>query len=314
MRLKESFYRRKVHQVQAALAQEELDGVLLLDSHNVIYASGFFHIPSERPLGLFIPSSGSPTLFVPLLEQENAADTWIEDIRTYFEFPGEQHPVNWMVGECNCSMLGIDSLSHELFMGLGDGVRITHLVEKMRWVKDPEEIALIEKAASYADFCLSYLLENAGDIIRDGGTELDLLNACISATAAKMKGEVEDIFRLHGGSIVGTVHSGARAALPHGSPIARKPQRGETIIAGIGAAVGGYHAESGATFIVDAPQGDQMHCLQAAVDCDAAGVAALRAGDALCGCECSGVGCAARGRLKRCNSPSDWAWDGLTRA
>ena len=42
--------------------------------------------------------------------------------------------------------------------------------------------------------------------------------------------------------------------------------------------VGGYHAESGATFIVGYPVADQMHCLQAAVDCDAAAADRLRPG------------------------------------
>lgn len=276
--LDESFYRRKIGQIQANLEKEQLDGLLLLNAANVIYTSGFFHIPSERPLGLFIPANGKPVLFVPLLERENAADTWIGDIRTYFEYPGEEHPVKWMVREAGVSRLGIDSLTVDVFRLLGDGVVITSLIERMRWIKEPEEIALIEQAASYADYCLEYVRDHAANIIRDGGTELDILKVCVGATAAKMKQEVGEVFKLHGGSVVGTVHSGPRAALPHGSPIERRPQVGEPMIAGIGASVGGYHAESGATFVIGEPRGDVMRCLQAAADCDAATVAALKAG------------------------------------
>ncbi len=72
--LSESFYRGKVAQIQASnWTAEGLDGVLLLDVYNVIYASGFFHTPSERPMGLLIRKSADPVLLVPLLEQENAA-------------------------------------------------------------------------------------------------------------------------------------------------------------------------------------------------------------------------------------------------
>jgi Xaa-Pro aminopeptidase len=278
MMLTEAFHRRKIAQIQTRLDAERLDGLLLLDQHNIIYASGFFHIPSERPLGLFIPRTGAPALFVPLLEQENAAATWIGDIRTYFEYPGEMHPVQWMVKEVGVARLGIDAISHDLFRRLGDGVLTTLLVEQMRWVKEPEEIVLVEKASAYADYCLEYVRDHAADLIRAGGTELDILRAGISATAAKMKSEVGEIFRLTGGSVVGTVHSGPRAALPHGAPIERKPGLGEPMIAGIGASVGGYHAESGATFIIGEPRGDQMRCLRAAADCDAAAVRALRGG------------------------------------
>lgn len=291
--LPESFYRRKVAQIQAALDADRLDGLLLLDVSNVIYASGFFHVPSERPLGFYIPRSSEPAFFVPLLEQENAADTWVKDIRTYFEYPGETHPVEWMVRESGAARLGIDALSHDVFRRLGENVVLSPIVEQMRWVKDAEEIAFIEKAATYADYCLEYIRDHAADIISDGGTELDILKACISATSAKMKAEVGEIFKLRGGSVVGTVHSGPRAALPHGSPIERRPQPGEPMIAGIGASVGGYHAESGATFIIGEPRGDQMRCLQAAADCDAAAVRALRPGGT-----CTSVNTAALNMLR----------------
>ena len=269
MTLGEAFYRRKVEQIQARLEAENLGGLLLLDAHNVIYASGFFHIPSERPLGLFIPRQGEPALFVPLLEEENAAGTWIGDVRTYFEYPGEEHPVVWMKRECGVRPLGIDAVSAGVFRLLGEGVVLTDLVEKMRWIKEPEELALIEQAARYADYCLEQVRDHAAEIIRAGGTELDILKMCLDATSAKMRAEVGELFQLRGGSVVGTVHSGPRAALPHGSPLRRQPRPHEPLIAGIGAMVGGYHAESGATFIVGEPAGDQMRCLQAAAACDA---------------------------------------------
>lgn len=291
--LSEAFYRRKIGQIQARLEAEGLDGLLLLDVPNVIYACGFFHTPSERPLGLFIPGSGEPALFVPLLEQENAGDTWVRDIRTYFEYPGEMHPVQWMVAEAGVERLGVDTLTVDVFNKLGGRVTVTPLIEQMRWVKEPEEIAFVEKAASYADYCLEYIRDHAAAIIRDGGTELDILRACVGTTAAKMKAEVGEIFKLRGGSVVGTVHSGPRAALPHGAPIERKPQIGEPMIAGIGASVGGYHAESGATFVIGEARGDVMRCLQAAADCDAAGVQALRVGNT-----CAAVNEAALGVLR----------------
>jgi Xaa-Pro dipeptidase len=278
MPLGEAFYRRKVEQIQSEMDAENLDGVLLIDTSNVMYASGFIHTDSERPIGFFIPKSGNPALFVPLLEQENADATWIGDIRTYFEFPGEEYPVNWMVREAGVTRLGIDHISHDVFMTLGDGVTTTSLVDRLRWVKDPEELEVIKQAARYADYCLEQVLANAGAIIRDGGTELDILRQCIGATSEKMKAEIGEQFRLRKGAVVGTVHSGPRAALPHGSPMARQPQVGETLIAGIGASVAGYHAESGATFVVGELVGDTMHCLQAAADCDQAGIDALKAG------------------------------------
>jgi Xaa-Pro aminopeptidase len=278
MMLDAAFYRRKIARIQAALPRAALDGMLLLDTHNVIYASGFWHIPSERPIGLYIPASGEPTLFVPLLEGENAADCVVSDIRTYFEYPGEVHPVVWMRRECGAKRLGIDVVDHAVFARLGEGVVMSPLVEQMRWIKESEELALIEYAARYADYCLEQVRDHAGQIIREGGTELDILRMCLSATSVRIRKEVGEMFRLGGGAVVGTVHSGPRAALPHGAPGHRQPQPGEPIIAGIGVSVGGYHAESGATFVVGEPSAEVMRCLRAAADCDRAAIDALRPG------------------------------------
>lgn len=278
MMLPISFYRNKITEMQAAMAREGLDGLLILDANNVNYAIGFHHIPSERPLGVFVPQHGDPALFVPLLEQENAADTWVTDIRAYFEYPGEQHPVVWMVTEANVRRLGIDTLTVDVFRMLPEGVEITSLVERMRWIKSPEELQLVEQAAGYADYCLEMVRDHAPAMIRDGATELDILKFCVGEAAAKLRREVGERFQLRGAAVVGTVHSGPRAALPHGSPMARQPQPGELMIAGIGANVGGYHAESGATFIIGEPVGDQMRVLQAAADCNDAAVNALRPG------------------------------------
>ena len=305
MPLGEAFYRRTVARIQEHLDRAALDGLLLLDAHNVVYASGFVHSPSERPLGFYIPRHGDPALFVPLLEQENAADTWIGDIRTYFEYPGDEHPALWMIRESGAGRLGVDTFSPTLLRQAGAHVTLTSLVEQMRWVKTPEEIALIERAAAYADFCLDIVRAQAGDIVSAGGTELDILSACLTATLDKMIAEAGATFGRRGLKVTGTVHSGPRAALPHGEPIERRPQPGETLIAGIGAMVGGYHAESGVTFILGDASAEQMRIIAAMSACDAAAVAALQPGvpcadvndAALAALRDAGLGAAIRHRI-----------------
>ena len=278
MPLGEAFYRCRVEAIQAQLATENLHGTLLLDTYNVMYASGFIHTESERPIGFFVPAVGDATLFVPLLEKENAAATWVGDIRSYFEFPGEEHPVSWMLREAACPAIGIDRIDYALAARLARPVKPSSLVQRMRWVKEPEEISLIKQAAHFADYCLEQVLAHAGAIIRDGGTELDILRDCLNKTLAKMKTEIGEQFHLRKSAVVGTVHSGPRAALPHGSPMARQPKVGETLIAGIGASVAGYHAESGATFVVGDADEDKMSCLRAARACNQAAINALKVG------------------------------------
>ena len=163
----------------------------------------------------------------------------------------------------------------------------------MRALKDPAELALIRAAARYADACLEAILDGGGAVIAAGGSELDVLELGVGAARALQEAELGDRFGPAKTTVVGTVHSGPRAALPHGRTSDRTPRPGEVLIAGIGAAVGGYHAESGATFALGAPSEDQRRCLEAAEACHDAAVAAL-----VPGTPCAAVNAAGLERLR----------------
>ncbi|KPJ74984.1 MAG: peptidase M24, partial [Gemmatimonas sp. SG8_23] len=62
-----------------------VDGLLLLAPGNVRYATGWHFSVNERPVGLWLPTSGEPLLFVPLLELENALEVPGVEVRTYEE-------------------------------------------------------------------------------------------------------------------------------------------------------------------------------------------------------------------------------------
>lgn len=264
----------------------DLDGVLLLEMASVVWATGFVHAPSERPVGLHVPVDGEPTLFVPLLEREHAEEDAGVRIETYEEFPGEVPAVLWMLDRVRALQpagphVAVDVLDARWW---GDArERLPQLVvapvaAEVRAVKDDAELALIEAAARYADACLDAILNGAATVLAAGGTELDVLELGVGAARALQVSELGGRFGAARTTVVGTVHTGPRAALPHGQTMARTPRPGEVLIAGIGAAVGGYHAESGATFVLGEPSADQRRCLLAAEACHDAAVAALRVG------------------------------------
>ena len=87
-RLPPEWYQRKIKQVQAKIAERNLNAMVLLNAHNVVYATGYFHLPTERPLAVLIPASGDPALFVPGLESDQVKLWWIKDVDVYFDFPG----------------------------------------------------------------------------------------------------------------------------------------------------------------------------------------------------------------------------------
>ncbi|WP_424940120.1 M24 family metallopeptidase [Aliiroseovarius sp. S253] len=81
-----SEFATRTEKAQALMAQQCLDGMLLLTEPEVRYFSGFhtlFWQSPTRPWFLFIPASGKPIAIIPEIGAELMRQTWIEDIRTW---------------------------------------------------------------------------------------------------------------------------------------------------------------------------------------------------------------------------------------
>lgn len=290
-----SHHRAIQDDLRTALIARGFDGFLAVDTYDVVHLCGFFHSPNERPVGLYVPVDGAPVLFVPLLEKENAETCWVGDQRIYDEYPGEEDPILWMIRETGARRLAIDTIPVRLLEAARaqvDSLAISDLAAQSRWCKRPEELAFVRAAAAYADLCLEAIHDGAAGIIRAGGTELDILRHGVGVAQAALLRDHGVTLGATKLAITASVHSGPRAALPHGKTGARQPRPGDTLIAGIGCALGGYHAESGATWTIGAPDAAQRACLAAA---DAARDAAIAA--AVPGASCAAVDARARAAI-----------------
>lgn len=255
-------------------------GVLLLDTWNVVWASGWAHIPSERPIAYFVPVAGEPQLFVPQLELEHAAEA-AGDVRTYWEYPGSEPPELWMLRELGGGRIALDGGSWSVVEQLRAAeprVVVEPAIARLRYIKSEPELARTELAARYADYALEVARRSLGDGVREGITELDVVRAVQSAVTTRMQREVPELVDIYRGAAGLTVHTGPRAALPHGRPGPVPIRPGDTVIAGVGVRAGGYHAESGCTFVIGDATPEQLRCLRAGWACDQAAFAALRPG------------------------------------
>lgn len=269
MRLHEPFYRKLIGRVQQALETRGLEGLFTASYPEIYYLAGFFHYPTERPVGLFVPRTGDPVLFIPRLEEDYVREGgWAPDVESYFEYPGEVHPLDWMCARLaargfETARLGWEeNLSVAAQERLGGGlphvtwVRAGDLVGAMRLVKEPEEIALMQKAAEYSD----WMLGEGVRLVRSGGrpSEIDLEQAMVRGVIHKMQAELDPVVAVPG--LAGAlVCSGPRSAFPHGLPTGRRIAPGENLILSVACFVGGYFAESERTFVLGDPSADQRH-------------------------------------------------------
>jgi Xaa-Pro aminopeptidase len=274
-------YRRRVAAIQDSIGAAGYDGLLVLNAANLMWATGFFHIPNERPLGLYLPAQGKSLFLAPLLEKENAEATWVGDVRCYTEFPGVTPAEAWMMEQIGAERVAVDSASHGAFEHMRSRKPLLVLdetIQHMRYLKTEAEIELTRQAAAYADYGLSIAREVVAQGLRSGISELDVVKIVQAQTTARMQSELEDLVNFYRGAVALTAHTGPRCALPHGHSGPHPIEPGHTLIVGIGVKVGGYHAESGCTFVVGEPSRDQHRCLEATWACDEAALEALQPG------------------------------------
>lgn len=275
-------FREDVRRRLRARAQAEgLDGLLLLGAGNVTYATGWHFSVNERPVGLWLPVDGDALLLVAHLELENATAVPGVEVRTYEEFPGERLPVLWMIEEMGARRIAIDTLGAELMDTARAELDRLDLVDHARperSVKGAAELRLVHEAARFADMVLERLLAAAGDILEQGGTERDLLADCTGHVETILSATHGDAFQGTLTRITASLHSGPRAALPHGAVTTRRPLRGEPIVAGVGCSLGGYHAESGVTLVLGDIDPEQLRVMEAMAEAGAATVRGLERG------------------------------------
>lgn len=79
-------FERRLERVQALMADEDLDALMVTTEENIRYFSGFqtqFFQSPTRPWFLVVPKAGKPIAIIPGIGAQSMAGTWIEDIRTW---------------------------------------------------------------------------------------------------------------------------------------------------------------------------------------------------------------------------------------
>lgn len=139
-------------------------------------------------------------------------------------------------------------------------------VAGLRQVKEPAEVARLERAAAIADVALAELFAT----VEVGDTERDL--------ARRIERHMLDL-GAEDRSYETIVATGPNAALPHARPSGRAIEAGDFLLIDVGAKVDGYGSDMTRTIVVGAEPTDEQrrwwHAVEAA---QAAGVALVAAG------------------------------------
>jgi Xaa-Pro aminopeptidase len=227
--------------LRGALRSEGLDALLVTHLPNIRYLTGF---------------TGSAALLL----VGDATTTLITDFRYAVQAPAEAGTaavvevdqksvwdrLSLVLGTAPAASLGIEAQAltvadAERVAGLTRGrlVPTKELVERLRAIKSPEEVAAIRAAATLAQEALAEVLP----AVRAGRTEREI-GAALEGALRRRGSEWHPFPTI--------VASGPRAALPHARTSDRTIEPGEWLLLDFGAQVDGYCADLTRTMVVGA--------------------------------------------------------------
>jgi Xaa-Pro aminopeptidase len=223
------------------MEDEGLDGLLVTHLPNIRYLTGF-----SGSAALLLVRSDTTTLITDFryavqapAEAGEAAEVEV-DQRSVWERLGRVL-AGTPVGALGLEAHALTLRDADRVAGLGRSrlVPTVDLVERLRAIKSPEEVAAIRAAADLAQAALAEVLPS----IRVGQTELEV--AAALEAALRRRGSEWHPFPT-------IVASGPRAALPHARTSGRTIAAGEWLLLDFGAQVAGYCADLTRTIVVGA--------------------------------------------------------------
>lgn len=270
--ISEAEYKSRITKIREYLTEQELDALYLVDSTSIFYLTGYFFITTERPAALIIPVEGKITFLGPLLEEDHIPlkTRIIEDVKTYRDYPGKKHPIHYFaefLREMNLAnkCLGIDvttgaagkwgyrgpPISKKL--PEAEFVEVKDLVSNMRLIKSKEEIELIRESAKWTNLAHNLLQEYTAEGSWDVEVALAASHEASSIMKKVLGGEYEPVRRSSPVSVGFRGQIGEMSAIPHSIATKRRIRKGDVVVTGALADVGGYSCELERTMIVGKP-------------------------------------------------------------
>ena len=273
MRITEQEFASRRELLAERLAERGLSGCVLFDPHRVLYYTGFHFIATERPIAFALAAGGGGGMLVPRLELEHAkANTAVQEVAHYDEYPGEQHPMTALrelIDALGISdRLGADQDGYPWVFGyrgpsLGEFTQIADLVEDQMAIKSAAEIALLRESSKWANLAHALLQRYT----RPGVSETEVSQRAGAEATAAMLDAIGPIYRAQSPWYEGAVAGyrgqiGRGAAIPHALANNVVFRAGDVLVTGATAPVWGYHSELERTMVLGTPTDEQKRMFE----------------------------------------------------
>jgi len=237
-------HHRRLESLRRNVAENDLEGVVLVPGPNLRYVTGVNSMLFERTFLLFVPKDGDLHLVAPVFESgpylrsplNIKVHRWDDaegPARAFRELVAQLPLMGRWGVEGRTPFRFVQQLQSYAHPELTDGEDV---LEQTREIKEPIEIRWLQRAASI----LSKSFSRIPDMLRSGMTELGLASKISQDIYANGAEFVSDIL----------VQSGPFAADPHHLPSARRLKRDEGIVVDAACTYAGYYADITRTYMI----------------------------------------------------------------
>ncbi|WP_226036864.1 M24 family metallopeptidase [Aquibacillus saliphilus] len=229
----------RLETMTAWMNEKNIEVSFLNSVENVYYLSNFYTDPHERLMGIFIFRQDQPLFILPAMEVGQLQDSgWQYEIIGYSDHENPWELIQSSLKKRNLTKVETVAIEQEV-LSYGRSKEISSLfpeaklvsvedkLNEMRVVKDTNEINIIRRAATMADFGV----KTGIDALVEGITEMEVLAKI--EYELKKKGIREMSFST-------MVLFGEKSGDPHGNPGDRKLKPGDMVLFDLGVVLDGY--------------------------------------------------------------------------
>ncbi|GAA0318898.1 Xaa-Pro dipeptidase [Bacillus carboniphilus] len=254
------------------MQNQKVDGAVLFSVTDIFYLTGFYFLPTERPIGFFIDPQENTHLFVPALEREHAEEfASVDFVHSYPEYPGTTHPMDYFKKELveaglQGKVVGYDSNGYGSSMGyrgpkLSDLLEVSEwkslhgLIEEMRMIKSPAEIELIKESCRWGNLAHRLLQKYS----KPGLSEIEITSRATTEATMAMIETLGPDYKPHGSPATAFFRGqvGEMSAFPHAVTQNIVLQKGDNLVTAALCDVWGYKSELERTMFVQEVSAEQ---------------------------------------------------------
>ncbi|HET7404908.1 MAG TPA: Xaa-Pro peptidase family protein [Candidatus Bathyarchaeia archaeon] len=273
LRISQSEHKGRIEKIRDRMRRSKIDALYLTNPTRILYATGFAHISTERPVALVIPRDAPLFFMGPHLEYDHIREECklADEVYVYPDYPGKTHPIRLFAKFMRQRGLSSSTIASDSMEGAAGGygyrgpalrdimskakfVDGKDIVDTLRLVKSNQEISLLRESAKWSEIAHDILLESLRPGMHDAILAMKSSYEALEKMLRRLGQRYLQLRIALSPLVVGfRGQIGPNSAIPHAVYTKNKIRKGDVLVSEAGVEIGGYTSELERTVVIGKP-------------------------------------------------------------